>query len=340
MDEFILLSDTHLGRNKCRNIDIDVTEKLFDRVIEKAIERNIKYLIFAGDFFEKWEGINLKLLPTTYKIANQLSQTFEKIYFLIGNHDIYYKNSLYPTSLMIFSQFSNIEIIDEITQVNDYTLVPWIISSQIEQFKENLHNNIFTSNLIGHLEMNGIVINRSGTVSSYYSLNQKDFEKFDRVLSGHFHQPGIYGNIQYIGSPYHTNFNDSGKRGFYIINKEIEFIEFTEAPKYVIYSSEDNIKEEDIKGNHVRIDFYQNLGTEKIEKRIQEVKEMEPLSIKPKYLFTEEFIQSQSEEEIQLNTNLDIIKDYIDKSEPPENINKEILKGLAESIYKETQGEN
>lgn len=258
---------------------------------------------------------------------------------LIGNHDIYYKNALFPTSLILFNKFENIEVIDSITEVGDYTFVPWVIPNELEKFIEGL-DSITTPYLMGHFEMNNVVINRSGTIAENYRLTTKDFEKFDKVLSGHFHQPGTYGNVQYIGSPYHTDFNDSEKRGFYVVeNGQLEFIEFTKAPKYVIINADDDIEQDELEGNHVRVDFHRNLGTEAIEKRIEEIKETGALTVKPRYFFTTEFTQEE-QGEIELNSQLEIIFDFVQKSEVPEYINKNMLNKFIDTIYKEaTEGE-
>lgn len=53
MENFILLTDTHLGRNKCRQSDIEVTEALFQEVADVAEERGIRKCAHLGDFFQK-----------------------------------------------------------------------------------------------------------------------------------------------------------------------------------------------------------------------------------------------------------------------------------------------
>jgi len=83
-------------------------------------------------------------------------------------------------------------------------------------------------------------------------LNAEDFKKFKHVYSGHFHLPSTKGNITYLGSPFQHTFNDVGSiRGYYIFDDgKLEFIEFTNAPKFYIITT-NNLKEnlDKIEGN-------------------------------------------------------------------------------------------
>ena len=77
------------------------------------------------------------------------------IYFVIGNHDIYYRNRRDLNTLKIFSKFKNIKVISDITNLKlenrTITLCPWLTH------KEEIETVFKTKSdlCLGHFEING-----------------------------------------------------------------------------------------------------------------------------------------------------------------------------------------
>jgi hypothetical protein len=75
-----------------------------------------------------------------------------KTRIIIGNHDCYYKNQIHPSTLELFNEYSHIDIIDDITQVDDILLVPW---GQVPEEKYD------AKYCFGHFAINGFHMNDS-----------------------------------------------------------------------------------------------------------------------------------------------------------------------------------
>ena len=90
----------------------------------------------------------------------------------------------------------------------------------------------------GHLEIKGIEM-QNGVINEH-GLNKSDFQRFDRVISGHFHKHTDDGQIQYNGAQYEMTWSDyKDPKGFHIFDTETREIERITNPltihKKIIY---------------------------------------------------------------------------------------------------------
>jgi len=82
---------------------------------------------------------------------------------------------------------------------------------------------------MGHLELAGFEMYRGSMVS--HGDNVRDFEKFDMVMSGHYHHRSSNGNIFYLGSHAEFTWSDyDDPKGFHIFDTETRELEFVENP--------------------------------------------------------------------------------------------------------------
>ena len=223
-----LLNDTHFGvRNDSdafRNYQVDFFENQFFPYLK---EHNITTLIHLGDVVDRRKFIN-----------HQTASVFRKVFFdklwkekidthiIIGNHDTYYKNTnevnavenLYTT----FDGENEPWIYTRPKVVNfdgtDILFVPWICE---DNHKESI-DAIQTAKAdlcFGHLEIKGIEM-QNGVINEH-GLEKKDFARFDKVISGHFHKHTDDGHIYYCGAQYEQTWSDyKDPKGFHIFDTE------------------------------------------------------------------------------------------------------------------------
>lgn len=334
----IIVTDTHLGFKKANDFYHDVVCTLFQRISEYAEEHDIKEIIHLGDFFDNRKHLSLKTIHTAIKIGNRLNKKFDRSYLVVGNHDLFYKDRIFPNSLEIFNQFENIEVVDEPTDIDNILLMPWIINE--EDAKSSIGRSR-SEYCMGHFEMNGATINVSGKVAQGFKFGFSDFSKFKSVLSGHFHTKGSYGsNVTYLGSPYHMDFNDCGLRGFYVWDDgDLEFIEFSEYPKFVTYVAkyDDVLPQGEFDNKIVKIVFNQDFGISKNTEIIDRISDMNPFQVFVKYSFSPSLTNDDVDEEVKLQGPKDIHFDYIQKSDIPTHLNVKVVERVLSSLYEEME---
>ena len=211
--------------------------------------------------------------------------------------------------------------------------IPWINAENLESSV----NAIKVSNSVcamGHLELNGFRAHRGHTMEEGMAIDE--FEKFDKVFSGHYHTRSDNGKIFYLGNPYEMFWNDvNDPRGFTIFDtKTLEF-EHIDNPYKLFY----NIYYEDTP--------YQTFDTREYEGKIVKVivrKKTEPKKFErfidklyscgiQDLKIVENFdIQQNDEFEVEESENtISILNRYIDEAEF--DCDSTIIKGILQKVY-------
>ena len=258
-----ILNDTHFGvRNDSeafRNYQVDFFRKQFFPYIK---ERGIKTLIHLGDVVDRRKFIN-------HQTAAIFRREFfdvlwkEKIdtHIIIGNHDTYFKNTNEVNAVEnLYTSFDGINepFIYTRPKVVEFDglpilFLPWIC----EDNKEESYNMIQTAKadlVFGHLEVKGVEM-QNGVINEY-GHDKKEFARFEKVVSGHFHKHTDDGHIYYCGAQYEQTWSDyKDPKGFHIFDTETRELERIINPrtihKKIIYDdSKKDYSELDIKPYH------------------------------------------------------------------------------------------
>ena len=96
--KILLCPDIHFGAHENDENFIDYQFRAIRWVYETASNNGVKDIIFLGDVFDKRRNVNLKILNRVYE--EFLREGFNH-YFIIGNHDVFYKNNNSVNSLEI-----------------------------------------------------------------------------------------------------------------------------------------------------------------------------------------------------------------------------------------------
>lgn len=323
----LLTADIHL-----RDFHLSVIENLFKEVADECFRRDIHRIFILGDFFHDRRKLSVRTLISAYTIADILRQF--QIYIIVGNHDSLYKNKVEPTSLEIFEEYENIHVIKSIHEIDNIIMVPWIWNDDI--LKEKAEDYY----VFGHFDFKGFKMNNMYVSKS--GIEPSRMSKFKRIYTGHFHTPSEQNNIQYLGSPIqHTFHDEESPRGYYIFDNEddtIEFVEFTDAPKFVTISTEYEFDNYDIEGNIVRVKFDKDYGTKKNNEILESIQSRNPLKMRTD---TSKFVSEeieQDEEDEEVIDNIDLLKKYIDITDfkkYPDTVTKKFVLKIIDNIHKE-----
>lgn len=335
--KYILLGDIHTGIKNDSMIYHQVVIDLFTDIISYAKENGISNMIQVGDFFDNRKKISPHTIDLiSEKISPLISENFENTYIVVGNHDTYYHDNMTPTTLSMFSPYNNIHIVDKPTILHNILMLPWLFDDC---------DMVDADILIGHFDMNGIpMVKGYDVLSKNHRYSVSDFSKYKKVYSGHYHIKGVYGNVTYIGTPYQMTFNDRDEvKGFYVLDTdttEIEFIVFDKYPHHIVINDTDinDIDKELITGNNIKVLFTNDYGVEKNTLLSDKIRDMMPVSLKIIPMTISDTFTKEKIDNVSLKNSIDVLRDYIDRSELPDGVNRDMINTIIDEIYGEING--
>ena len=266
-----IVNDTHFGvRNDSPLFLQHILNYLQHTFIPYLLENKIDKVIHLGDFFDRRKYVNFNTLASVRKqFVEPLREHNILMYVTLGNHDTYYRNTNEINSIKeLFANYNNFILVEKPTELRFdnlcLSIIPWITPDNLEHTLKFIENSSCRV-LCGHLEIAGFQV-MSG-VKHTHGLTSKQFNKFEMVLSGHFHIKQNEGNIFYLGSQYQMNFGDvNSKKGFHVLDTSTMELEFIQNENDIFHtftyddSTEQGIKnianfvsKSDLKGGFVRI---------------------------------------------------------------------------------------
>lgn len=226
-----VFTDLHYGmRNNSREHN-DSCERFIKWMIEQSEERGIRTCIFGGDWHHVRSAINISTLNYSVSGLKLLNDYFDHTFFIIGNHDLFYRDKYEIHSLPYITQFPKIRVIDSMTEIDGVAFVPWLVADDWKRVP-----NLRAPYMFGHFELPRFKMNAMVEMPDHGLLNATHFVNQKQVFSGHFHKRQNKGNIWYLGNTFPHNFADAwdDERGMMAWNPGgiPEFLSWPGAPKY------------------------------------------------------------------------------------------------------------
>jgi hypothetical protein len=265
MSKVLLITDQHFGVRNDNQYYLERYRLFYENVVLPYIdEHGITEIINLGDTFDRRKYVNFNSLDYTHDMwFKPVADRGIRMTCLVGNHDIYYKNTLKVSSPdLLLTQYQNINVVSTPTEMTiggkKMMLVPWICDENREETLDMI-NKSKAQFCMGHLELNGFSPVPGYTME--HGDNPDIFKKFKLTCSGHYHMRSRRDRIQYLGNPYQLYWNDYGhERGFHILNTTDANLEFIKNPyntfSKLFYKDGVGITDEEIdsvKGTYVKL---------------------------------------------------------------------------------------
>lgn len=235
-----ILNDTHCGIRNSSEVFLNNAAEFYDNVFfPYCKEHNIKQIVHLGDYYDHRKFVNFKALNHNRKhFLNKLREYGMSMDIIPGNHDTYYKNTNDLNSLKeLLGHFMNeIHIIME-PRVMEYgslkmALLPWINSENYDASMKFV-KECKADWLGGHLELVGFDMMKG--IKQTHGMDRTLFDKFEMVLTGHYHTQSQQDNIKYLGSQMEFFWSDAGdKKYFHVLDTETRELEAIHNP-YTIF---------------------------------------------------------------------------------------------------------
>lgn len=171
---------------------------------DQAKQAGAETCIFLGDWHHNRSTTDVSTMNYTVSNLERLSATFEKVYFMVGNHDLFYKDKREINSIEFMRLFPNIiPVTDPITE-GEVTLLPWLVGDEWKTVPKLKSRYVF-----GHFELPLFYMNAMVQMPDHGTLQAEHFINQEYVFSGHFHKRQTKGNVTYIGNAFPHNYADA-----------------------------------------------------------------------------------------------------------------------------------
>ena len=340
-----ILNDTHAGVKNGSDIFLDYSERFYNNTFFPYIkENNIKKILHLGDYFEHRKYVNFKVLKRNYEhFISKLEEYDITMDIIPGNHDVYYKNTNDINSLdEILSQYDRITIYSKPTDVNydgcDILVLPWLCSENSEEFMELVSKSTSTI-LAGHLELDGFEMMQG--VRATHGMDKKVFDKFDLVLSGHYHTKSTQGNIHYLGTQYQLTWADaSDEKYFHVFDTDTRELTPIHNPEQIFYKlnyDENNQPKIDnrYKNCYIKAIILNKKDLYAFDQWYDQLNKVEPFEVRVIENFEEYLGENVDDDGVDTVDTSSLLNSYIDSTDT--NLNKETLKKLMHELFVEAQ---
>lgn len=347
-NKIAIVTDTHVGaRNGSTDILNNQKQFFIQQFFPYLRQHNIKTIIHAGDFYDNRKTQDTKIVTEWKQIIQESLDEGFHWHILLGNHDVYYKNTNDINSLEIcLPQHENLKIYKGATNVTiddmNICFVPWINDSNYDETIKVI-NDSKAKLCIGHLELIGFEYQKNNIATHGYEANL--FNKFDMVLSGHYHTRSTGGNVTYLGCPYEMTWNEANQQlGFHTIDKKLNltFIENTVKIFKNIYYDEDKpfkLTKNNITGKFIKIYVDKRNDLYKYDTWFKKLENLQPANvtvIEPE-LFN---VINSNELEFSVKSDDELIRSFVEKHTEFEKKDSLIhfLIGLLKRTYEVKRG--
>ena len=227
-------TDIHFGlKGGSRTHNTDC-EQFVDWFCDTAQANGCETAVFLGDWHHNRSTTDVSTMNYTVSNLERLNASFEKVFFILGNHDLFYKDKREINSIEFMRLFPNIIAIKDPLTMEDVTILPWLVGDEWRDIPKIKSKYIF-----GHFELPSFYMNAMVQMPDHGQLQRSHFQHQDYVFSGHFHKRQQSNNIVYIGNAFPHNYADAGDddRGMMILEwgGKPEYITWPDQPIYRTY---------------------------------------------------------------------------------------------------------
>ena len=344
-----ILNDTHCGIRNSSEIFLKNAEDFYSKVFfPYCQEHEIDQIVHLGDYYDHRKFVNFKALNHNRKHFLDQMRKFEmKMDIIPGNHDTYYKNTNDLNSLkeLLGYYMNEVHIIMEPT-VMEYgslkmAMLPWINQENYES-SMSFVRECKADWLGGHLELNGFEMMRG--VKNTHGMDSKLFNKFELVLSGHYHVSSRRDNIWYLGSQMEFFWSDAhDPKAFHVVDTETRQIEKVKNPytlfHKIVYNDDEidynNTELPNLENKFVKVVVVNKKDQFVFDRFIDRIQNQDIYELKIAENFSEFIGENVEDEEVNFDDTTTIVDSYIEAVDT--DLDKDKIKVQVRELMTEAQ---
>lgn len=252
-----LITDIHFGLKSNSQVHNDDCLNFVKWATAKAKEEGCETAMFLGDWHNNRASINIVTLNYSLRALEHLNDNFDRVYFIPGNHDLYYRDKRDIQSVDWARHLPNIQIVNDWFAAGDVVIAPWLVGDDHKRIPR-----LSAKYMFGHFELPGYLMNAMVAMPDHGEVRREHFNNFDHVFTGHFHKRQTQKNITYIGNCFPHNYADAGDddRGLAILEwgKDLVHHAWPDQPRYRVFNLSDVLNNTEamlMPGMHCRVNI-------------------------------------------------------------------------------------
>jgi DNA repair exonuclease SbcCD nuclease subunit len=250
-------TDIHFGLKSNSQTHNDDCLNFIKWFTAKAKEEGCETAFFLGDWHNNRASINIVTLNYSLRALEHLNDNFDRVYFIPGNHDLYYRDKRDVQSVEWAKHLPNVVICNDWLHDGDVIVAPWLVGEDYKRIPK-----LSAKYMFGHFELPTFYMNAMVQMPDHGDVKREDFTGIEQVFTGHFHKRQSQKNITYIGNCFPHNYADNhdDERGMMILEwgAEPKYHAWPDQPRYRVYQLSDVLTNTDAllnKGMHVRVNL-------------------------------------------------------------------------------------
>lgn len=250
-------TDIHFGLKSNSIQHLQDCSDFVDWFIATAKQNDCETCFFLGDWNHNRSSVSNITLHYGLSALERLSANFEHVYFIPGNHDLFYRDKRDVSSVAWAKHLPNVTIIDNWFSQGDVVIAPWLVQDDWKRLQRMSGKYLF-----GHFELPFFQMNALVEMPDHGELQTSHLGGFESVFSGHFHKRQQKSNVVYIGNAFPHNYADvnDDQRGMMIMEwgSEPVFHNWPAQPKFRVYALSEILESPDellLPNMHVRVNL-------------------------------------------------------------------------------------
>jgi DNA repair exonuclease SbcCD nuclease subunit len=229
-----MFTDIHVGARGNSEQHLNDCIQYIEWFIELAKRERATHIAFLGDYFENRSSINVQSLNVGTQIMRRLNSLGIPIIFMVGNHDLYHRNTRKVFSTDSYKDLENVLVVSEPMELTkDVLVAPYLFKQEYLDMADQINSHKY---VFGHFEFRGFVVTGDTKVLEH-GPDASAFTGPKFIFSGHFHKRQVAGNVIYIGNTFPTNFGDAWdtERGASLLDMssdDVLFFDYPDAPLF------------------------------------------------------------------------------------------------------------
>ena len=252
-----IFTDIHFGLKSNSQVHNDDCLNFVKWATAKARAEGCETAMFLGDWHNNRASINIVTLNYSLRALEHLNDNFDRVYFIPGNHDLYYRDKRDIQSVDWARHLPNVQIVNDWFNAGDVVIAPWLVGDDHKRIPR-----LSAKYMFGHFELPGYLMNAMVAMPDHGEVRREHFNNFDHVFTGHFHKRQTQKNITYIGNCFPHNYADAGDddRGLTILEwgQDPVYHAWPDQPRYRVFKLSDVLNHTEamlLPGMHCRVNI-------------------------------------------------------------------------------------